>query len=148
MKALTVHAPWGWAIAHAQKDTENRTWHPPRSLIGQRIAIHQGLKFDGAGLCWIENLLYEMGNPNLPVAPPVGQYALGAIVATAVVAGSFELENPWDGASHERSQWACGPVCWQLEHVVALPEPIPHKGAQGLWQVTTAALERIPPHAR
>src|SRR5829696_3543555 len=26
MKAVSIHQPWAWAILHAGKDVENRTW--------------------------------------------------------------------------------------------------------------------------
>jgi len=42
MKALTLTAPWGTAIAKLGKDIENRRWKPPDAIIGQRIAIHEG----------------------------------------------------------------------------------------------------------
>ncbi len=42
LRALTLRAPWGTHIALSGKRIENRTWHPPRSIVGQRIAIHQG----------------------------------------------------------------------------------------------------------
>lgn len=31
--------------------------------------------------------------------------------------------------------WACGPYCWVIDDVRLLPEPIPCRGAQGLWHV-------------
>lgn len=42
MKALTLLNPWAQAIAYWGKDVENRTWAPPASLVGERIAIHAG----------------------------------------------------------------------------------------------------------
>jgi len=42
MKGLTLRHPWAFAIAHWGKRIENRTWKPPKALIGQRIAIHGG----------------------------------------------------------------------------------------------------------
>lgn len=46
MKALTLHQPWATCIAHHGKRVENRTWAPPQSIVGQRIAIHAGMKLD------------------------------------------------------------------------------------------------------
>lgn len=42
LQALTLMCPWAHAIAYWGKNIENRTWTPPRSLIGQCIAIHAG----------------------------------------------------------------------------------------------------------
>lgn len=44
MKALTLWPEWAWAIMHLGKDVENRTWHPPKNILGQRIALHAGRK--------------------------------------------------------------------------------------------------------
>ena len=42
--ALSVRQPWSWAIIHAGKDIENRTWGTSRtgpiSPLPRRIAIH------------------------------------------------------------------------------------------------------------
>jgi hypothetical protein len=34
--------------------------------------------------------------------------------------------------------WACGPFCWIIDDVDLLPDPIPCRGAQGLWHVGEA----------
>lgn len=40
--ALSVRQPWAWAIVHAEKDIENRTWQAVNHGLAQRgrIAIH------------------------------------------------------------------------------------------------------------
>ena len=42
MKALTLHQPWASLIADGRKTIETRSWPPPRTLVGERIAIHAG----------------------------------------------------------------------------------------------------------
>src|SRR5690242_9094133 len=42
VKALTIHQPWAQLIVHEAKRWETRTWAPPRSLLGQRFAVHAG----------------------------------------------------------------------------------------------------------
>lgn len=37
MKAITVRQPWAWAIIHAGKDIENRSW---KTKTRGRVAIH------------------------------------------------------------------------------------------------------------
>lgn len=53
MKALTLWRPWPYAIfhlpPHVAKRVENRSWKPPVTLIGHRIAIHAGKTWDEAG---------------------------------------------------------------------------------------------------
>ena len=35
-----MRQPWPWAILHAGKRIENRTWAPPVEMIGQRFLLH------------------------------------------------------------------------------------------------------------
>lgn len=132
MKALTLHRPWPWAIIHLGKRVENRSWAPPSSLIGQRIAIHAGQRWDAAGAVWILETFQ-------PQTIPVGQR--GVIVATAVIERAARPNTvPLD-----QERWACGPWCWLLDDVCALAEPIPCRGAQGLWDVPEEIARRIAP---
>jgi len=40
MKALTLWQPWAQLVALGVKTIETRSWRPPTSLIGERIAVH------------------------------------------------------------------------------------------------------------
>lgn len=44
MKALTIWQPWATLIMIGAKPYEFRSWKPPRSLVGQRLAIHAGAR--------------------------------------------------------------------------------------------------------
>lgn len=46
MKAITLKQPWASLVASGLKQVENRTWAVPRSIRGERIAIHAGKGFD------------------------------------------------------------------------------------------------------
>ncbi len=54
--ALTLHRPWPWAIIHGSKRVENRSWAPPAWLIGQRLAIHAGKRWDADGADYVESV--------------------------------------------------------------------------------------------
>ena len=54
MKALTLWRPWPWAFIVAGKPLENRSWHPPENLRGQRLGLHAGKTFSTTGATWIE----------------------------------------------------------------------------------------------
>lgn len=120
MKAITLIRPWDQAVVRADigKDIENRTWKPWRSLIGQRIAIHAGRKFDRQGQRFIQQAS--------GIFLPEDDCPSGVIVGTAVLAEVVEFSG---------SKWFFGPLGWRLRSVVQLPEPVPCKGAQGLWDV-------------
>ena len=47
MKALTIWPEWALAFQLLGKDIENRVWHAPPDLIGQRIALHAGRLLGG-----------------------------------------------------------------------------------------------------
>ena len=138
MRALTLIQPWATYIAHYGKDVENRTWPPPRSIMGQRIAIHAGKRFDAGAIPpplladRDESLRLKMADLRADDVPR------GAIIATAIVSGialsPTEYGSPWKVPG----QWG-----WQLLDVVALPEPIPCKGRQGLWEVPAEIVARI-----
>lgn len=128
MKALTLYASWAHAIAHYSKRVENRTWHPPRSLIGQRFAIHAGAKLDESGLDALDEI-----DDAVIVAKAVPR---SAIVATARLVRSVEFRDiliPKGADPAVQSDWWVGPVGWVLDDVRALREPVPCNGALGLW---------------
>ncbi len=148
--ALTLWRPWPFAILHLPegeaKRVENRPWKPWASVIGKRIALHAGKHMD-------DNVLRTL----FPLAVDVRAYDEG-ILGTAVVKGwicneDSLLQSKYDyggtltAADAEAaydSRWFFGPYGWVLEDVRALPEPIPCKGAQGLWTVPAAIAALLP----
>lgn len=149
MKALTLWRPWPWAIFHCPsgpKRIENRGWAPPGSIVGQRIAIHAGKRFDLDAVDWIRS----MG----PRCPDPEQHPLGVVGVATVVGCVYaplgDMPLSWSGRVTEgqaravyASRWFVGPIGWVLDDVVALAEPVPCKGAQGLWDVPAEVEARV-----
>jgi len=52
-RVLTVRQPWAWAIIHAGKDVENRSWRTNHRGL---LLIHAGQRFDPAGEAFIREL--------------------------------------------------------------------------------------------
>lgn len=129
MKALTLWRPWDQAILYGGKCFENRPWSLWRSMIGERIALHAGKKYDIDGANW-------MREEGFYVPPPVTGSPMGI---TGVVV--------FDRVIHEREApedpWFMGPFGWHIGEKHALDEPIPCAGQQGLWNVPDEILERI-----
>jgi hypothetical protein len=144
--AITICQPYAALIclpeSHPQhKRVENRTWLPPKARIGEQIAIHAG-----KSKAWLHTgTAYEL---------PVAALRFGAIVAVATLAGTFRVEAgdagpvipagalewwPWL-AGHPHAE---GPVCWVLQDVRPLREPVDCAGARGLWQVPSAVLTAV-----
>lgn len=156
IRGLTLTHPWAYCIAHGGKDVENRSWRPERQggKEGMWLAIHGGTvpgrntgKREEARMDLAAALM--LGVPTMPQIGPsavmtlsFGHYVQGeeqfftpGIVAVARLAGVTR---------NNMSAWAVdGQYHWQLADVLTLPEPIPHRGAQGLWQVEGAALVKL-----
>lgn len=138
MKAITVKQPWAWAIAAGLKDVENRTRPSPwRTASGQRVAIHAGQSIDGEGVLRVAELVRRQRGGPVP-EQPIDPSVRGAIIATAVLRDVHTCTalrpcSPWG----ERGTWHL-----TLRDVVALDEPVPARGALGLWTLP-ADVERL-----
>lgn len=122
--ALSVRQPWAWAIIHAGKDVENRSWQAVNHGLKQRgrIAIHaaKGLTRDE-----YEDVAAFMRSIGV-ICPPAAELARGGIV------GSVEVV---DVVRHSDSPWFFGPRGLVLRD----PRPcafVPAAGALGYfaWQ--------------
>ncbi|WP_412027884.1 hypothetical protein [Deinococcus yunweiensis] len=158
IKGLTLTHPWAWCIAHAGKDVENRRWRPERQggQVGMYLAIHGGAvpgkntgkreeaRMDLAAALRTM-LLLDQAFPftdHQISALSMGRYVPGeedyfvpGIVAVARLTGVSETDtSPWS---------MFGQYHWQLADLLTLSEPIPHRGAQGLWTIEPDALEQL-----
>ena len=122
MKALTLHAPWAHAVAWLGKDIENRSWRPPASVIGTRIAIHAGATATDAEY-------FELAR--IARTNDFDGVWRGALVATAIIG---------EPVTSSDSPWFSGPIGWPLIDVRRLDVPIPMKGRLGLWTLPEGVL--------
>lgn len=132
MKALTLHRPWPHTIFHLDeavaKRLENRTWRPPKSILGKRIAIHAGHYYNERDA----RAIRAMGHS----VPAERWSPKGCIVGTVVVTGFCETST---------SPWFFGPYGWLLDEVTAFDMPIMcDRGYQGLWTVPEGLIEETP----
>ena len=142
--AITLWPEWAWMIGILgdgrsdgliPKRVENRGWRPPLPK-GTRIAIHAGAHVGGRrgdpateeGIDAVIGM-FRRANPGRALPFDFRGRILtcdrSAIVCTATVVGvDREQLTGWDvpGAWH-----------WRLADVLVLPEPVPCRGAQGLW---------------
>lgn len=140
MRALTLWRPWPWAIFHAPKNPkriENRPWKPWNSIVGQRIVLHAGQTFDKSAVDDI--LAITLGRHQLHTLPARASDTglIGVATVLGWAASPTELGDP------AQEQWFSGPFAWLLDDVRAFAEPIPCKGAQGLWQLEPWAERRV-----
>lgn len=140
LKALTFIQPWGSAVLTC-KPYENRPWAPPANVLGKRIAVHAGARYDKSDAWQLKALL-----PNEFVVSSVAQSCL---IGTVVVAGyvsvqRYALNHKWhfgiseqEGLAALDSRWRSpdAKFVWVLREPRALTAPLPCKGALGLWRV-------------
>lgn len=134
LRALTFWRPWPVAITHAGKRVENRTWAPPKWIIGHDIALHAGKTVD-EDTC--ADLVEMLGVERDLLPGPLG------VVAVAKLLGYISVKEDGErvrfGVDADRalqefaSQFFGGPVGWVLDDVRPLAEPVFCRGAQGLW---------------
>lgn len=151
MKGVTIHQPFATAIALGAKRIETRSW---RTNYRGPIAIHAGKRRR------IRELREMQGQPHWQAA--LSRYfdftedlPFGAFVATAYLQLCIPVEKvdpsmlveirhsptgrPWD--ERDLGNYSPGRYCWILDNVLPLPEPIPHRGQQGLWTVAEGVLD-------
>ena len=125
MKALSIKQPWAWAIIHAGKDVENRTW---TTNYRGPLLIHASKTFDFCGYIWlVENAICnEKIHLCIDDVPSQEGFQMGGII------GMVNLKKMV--RSTDYSPWMFGPWGWVFEN----PKPIefiPYKGRLGLFDV-------------
>lgn len=172
LRALTLWRPWPYTIFHLRpgegpgpKRVENRPMKPPQAARDGLIALHAGKKWDdGCGLhCSDLGIRLPWRESAFPRAkgsdPVVYCHPESVLVGVVRVVGWVEgmprttsrdgVLDAFSGVSAQRAReivndpWYFGPFGWVLEEVQALAEPVPHAGAQGLWNVDEPAAAAV-----
>ena len=158
IRIITLRQPWASLIALGLKKYETRSW--PTTYRG-KLVIHAAKRDYGIGsheetsarkACELagwgkfeQRTLNFLGNLHPTRPRSFSDLPLGCIVAIADLTDCQQmapsLEAPTNSAISIAEQteleesvgvWEPGRFAWRLENVVALAEPIPFKGAQGL----------------
>lgn len=135
-KAISVRQPWAWAIIHAGKDIENRSWQAVSHLLNQRgeIALHASA-FMGKGD--YEEAAKFMGSIGVE-CPPAIDLPRGGIVGVVEII---------DVVKESQSPWFFGPRGLVLAN--AAPRNfIPVKGCLGFFDWRQRQIEGVPKPAR
>jgi hypothetical protein len=154
MKVITVWQPWASLIAIGAKPYEFRSWYPPASVIGRRIAIHAGARkikreeiSDLLGRltddeqAWTTCLHRDELTTghildiawNKPEILPLSHILCTAILGRPYKAHQIvgEFGGPIDDADlAAECNWA-----WPLTDIELLMPPVPACGSQGFWNL-------------
>jgi hypothetical protein len=136
MKALTICQPYAALIVRGEKLVENREW--PTRYRGP-LLIHAGKSRE-----WLddedESDFVAWGDP-LAFGAVVGDARLADVLhIDRIQRGEYDAKYPWlREHTHANGTW-----CWVLQDIRRYAQPVPWKGAQGLWEFPELSL---PPNA-
>jgi hypothetical protein len=134
--ALSVRQPWAWAIVHAGKDIENRSWRRPNPALNYRgdFAVHaaKGMTRDE-----YEDAADFMADLGITV-PPAAELQRAGIVGVSTLA---------DIVRDSESRWYMGGCGLQLANTRPVPF-IPSVGELGFFAWKPASASIVPAPAR
>jgi hypothetical protein len=145
MKALTLTQPWATLVAIGAKKIETRGWN---TLHRGPVAIHAAKTFpeEAARLCLRRPFMDALTGAGVT---GVDMLPLGAIVAVANLQHVCPTEAfaryPRSLTDQERAFGDYSPrrFAWMLTNVRPLREPVPCRGALGLWRVPDEVAARV-----
>ncbi len=137
IKALTIRQPWASAIANGKKKVETRGH---RTCYRGPLLIHAGQSRIHLALGKTRLLA---GIPDLHGDPPLGAIIAVCELVDCIPTAELALYSvPVSRLELNRAEWrqelalgdySAGRYGWVLNNVRKLPEPIPYRGQQGLW---------------
>ena len=128
--ALTVWQPHATLIMLGHKRYETRHWAPPLALIGREFAIHAGVSRKTMHLCDAEPFRSRLAGRDLPIGTVLGTARLARVVRMTD-AFCDELEDEERAFGH----FAPGRFAWEFDEHRPLAQPLPYRGAQGVWWI-------------
>jgi activating signal cointegrator 1 len=136
MKAISIWQPFASLIVTGCKIFETRTWAPPASLIGQRVAIASTkIILPAQRAHWADPEFQRFYAGTALPAPeelPRG-YLLGHARLDSVELMDEELMEDVSPEEQSYGWWEPGNYAWRMVDPVALAHPIPVRGKQGIW---------------
>lgn len=126
MKALSVRAPWWWAILHG-KPVENRDW--PTNVRG-RILLHASKWWSNDSCIWDWDAMARMAEKDEINIPFPGWTVLHD--SGGCLVGSVDLV---DCVTSHPSAFFVGRYGFVLRDPVIFAQPIPFKGKLGFFEV-------------
>lgn len=145
LQALTIAQPWPrmFLLDDDAKPVENRDWPTPAGLVGQHLALHGGRlpksKADFVqvreALTWVNDMVW--GGEEDPESWLDDQQVLDLCVP-----GIFAVVKLLPSVTALDSPWFTGPHGWVWSDITLI-EPVPCRGAKGLWPVEGEVLAQV-----
>lgn len=140
MKALSLTQPWATLVAIGAKRIETRSWS---TTYRGPIAIHAAKGFPGVAkrFCEVGIVRRALGfSSDADVREILKTLPLGCMIATAnlvrcVPSDSIRAHvNPFTIQEECFGDYSPRRFGFLLDNIIKLPEPVPARGALGLWE--------------
>lgn len=134
-RAISLWQPWATLIAIGAKRFETRSWYPHDHYRGP-LVIHAAKTWNRS----LEDVLFTEPFASVLRAADIdkARLPLGAAIAIADLTHVYRSEAARADQSEQElafGDWSAGRFVWEMENVRPFAEPIPVKGAQGLFTV-------------
>lgn len=150
VRALSLTRPWTWLVLHGGKNVENRVW--PTTYRGP-LLVHGALSRDPAAVAPFMDLLPDPVRIRFgqalatPTSPGYWTGLLGLVDVVGCCTAQLGPYESWKTC--DCGAWAMpGQAHWQLQSARPFAEPIPCRGALGLWrpapELVTAVARAVP----
>ena len=146
--AITLAAPWSFAVVVLGKRIENRTWTDSRLEGGAYVAIHGGKtpppghsfkrKAMNADVEWLATTPAWREHVGRRIEMQDYEGIVAVCKIGRVLKPNLEIHIGEQQVWRQMNQYA-----WELTELEILPEPVKCSGKQGLWPVTGATLEQV-----
>jgi hypothetical protein len=160
MRALTLTQPWAGLVASGVKLVENRPRSMIKAEdFGKPFAIHASREIDESVYTRVAEIASDVCpaaftafDPDAMVPPSMAWYRLSRITSAVIAVATIDkvFDGSWDAGTIRDNadvlsfsngdklgpaqvRWFFGPVGYVLRDVIALPTPVPCKGALGFW---------------
>lgn len=142
MRALSLLQPWASLVVSGSKNIENRRWHLPKAMHGQRFLVHASARLDKREIesarATLERVNADTGQTlqmpqELPLGGIIGIARATSCLCPSEAAADAQIHYPW---------WFGDQHGFMLDDRAPLPF-IMCKGALGFWTVPDAVLGQL-----
>lgn len=126
--AISIRQPWAWLVVNGYKDIENRSWQTNYKGL---LIIHAGKKRDRdeEDIEWAFNTAMMTSGDKYSYLRSryEKEKVLGALIGSVMVDNCVSVSD---------SYWFSGPFGFVMSQPKVWGQPIPYRGALGLFSVT------------
>jgi len=128
LPAISVRNPWAWAIIHAGKNIENRTW---QANVRGPLLIHAASRMNIGDFGKVRQILAETTSMDAAlVSSDNPDLQTGGVIGIVEVVGCWH----WLNENVPRNPWMNGPFCIVMKNQRPLPF-LKCKGQTGIFRI-------------